>query len=507
VERARSVAAAASLRQSRDDAMQAHAALDAALATLDDRRLAEHKDQARRSYRMALSRARNAVERQRAATTWLQRIDELNRSSRGALGQVLMLRARCETLDQQVRDWSMAANVQRVRSEAAEANCIDARQQLAELDRWAADPETTVVVPVSWASDAPPMAPLPMGAVGRAEVRDARALAVERLLARDVYATRQLAQQIAELTGQQPSRCLLLLQMLAETIVESAIGRGYVRVDRSHRLWSQLNVAECRNLLLALRDLGFRYDPDDGWYGDRVPQSRDLALALAYSGVEAHALRRLPTTDELRDLPASISVVPLEHLAEAAPDLDLDHVHALAGRHARELNDLWDNWADVRALLLGPARWPSRPEPRSSGATRAASADVDDPERLDRADAESTGFLRRPGPDPLLELVRLSKLADVLAQRRDLGLERARDVHPGIRLVREEQVQPGHAVGIEAFIDHQLGKGHGVAGGRVDRVHGGHRRRTVVGVLDMPLGVDDHGGVHRRDRVRPEGAQ
>ncbi|MCY7417164.1 MAG: hypothetical protein LH650_01465, partial [Chloroflexi bacterium] len=104
VERARSVAADASLRRSRDDAMQAHAALDAALATLDERRLAEHKDQARRSYRMALSTARDAMERQRAAATWLQRIDELNRSSRGALGQVLMLRARCETLDQQVRD-------------------------------------------------------------------------------------------------------------------------------------------------------------------------------------------------------------------------------------------------------------------------------------------------------------------------------------------------------------------------------------------------------------------
>gem|GEM_PF-4263658 len=356
VERARSVAADASLRQSRDDALQAHAALDAALATLDERRLAEHKDQARRSYRMALSTARDAMERQRAAATWLQRIDELNRSSRGALGQVLMLRARCETLDQQVRDWSMAANVQRVRSEAAEANCIDARQQLAELDRWAADPATTVVVPVSWSSDRHPMAPLPLGAVGsRAADWDASALAVERLLAGDVHATRQLAQHIAELTGQQPSRCLLLLQMLAETIVESAIRRGYLRVDRSHGLWSQLNLVECRSLLLSLRDLGFRYDPDDGWYGDRAPQSRDLALALAYSGVEAHALRRLPTTDELRDLPASISVAPLEHLAEAAPDLDLDHVHALAGGHAHELNDLWDHWADVRALLLGPA--------------------------------------------------------------------------------------------------------------------------------------------------------
>lgn len=362
VERARSAAADASLRYARDEATQAHAALDAALATLDERRLAEHKDQARRSYRMALSTSRDAMERQRAAATWLKRIDELNRSSRGALGQVLMLRARCETLDQVARDAGMTANVQRVRSEAAESNCIDARQQLAELDRWGADPTATVVVPVTWAGGAFPTATLSLVVAGTAdglgtagEDWDASALAVERLLAGDAHATRQLAQQIAELTGQQPSRCLLLLQMLAETIVESAIGRGHLRVDRSHPLWSQLDLAECRAVMQALRDLGFRYDPGDGWYGDRAPQARDLALALAYSGVEAHALRRLPTTRELLDLPASISVAPLEHLAQAAPDLDLDHVHALAGTHAHELNDLWDHWADVRALLLGPA--------------------------------------------------------------------------------------------------------------------------------------------------------
>ena len=48
-------------------------------------------------------------------------------------------------------------------------------------------------------------------------------------------------------------------------------------------------------------------------------------------------------------------MAPLEHLAEMAPDLDLDDVHRLAGRNAPELADLWDHWADVRALLLGPA--------------------------------------------------------------------------------------------------------------------------------------------------------
>ena len=73
----------------------------------------------------------------------------------------------------------------------------------------------------------------------------------------------------------------------------------------------------------------------DGWYGDRVPQSRDLALALAYAGVEAHATRRQLNNEELARLPESITVAPLEHLAAMAPDLDLAAVHRLAGAMPR----------------------------------------------------------------------------------------------------------------------------------------------------------------------------
>ena len=361
IERSRSVAADAALRETRQAAMAAHVELDAAVASLDQRRLVDQKDQARRSYRMALSVAKDAGERQRAAATWLRRIDELNRASRGALGQVLLLRARCETLDQMVRDAGLAANVQRVRTEAADARCTEARQQLAEVDRWAADPAATGAMPGTWA-EAPAGAAVGSWATARPfddawdlDPRDANALAVELLLAGDTTATRQLAHQMADLTGQQPSRCVLLLQMLAETIIDSAIEHGHLRFDRAHPLWAQLNVAEARTLTRTLRHQGFRYDPGDGWYGHRAPQARDLAIALAYAGLPSNSLRRLPTTEELAVLPASISVAPLEYLAEVAPDLGLDDIHRLVGNHAPELTDLWDHWADVRALLLGPA--------------------------------------------------------------------------------------------------------------------------------------------------------
>ncbi len=356
IQRARSVVADTSLREARHAATSAHASLDAALAMLDERRLAEHKDEARRSYRMALAAARDAGERQQAAAAWLRRIDDLNRSSRGALGEVLLLRARCETLDQEVRDASMESNIQRVRTEAAEAACTEARKLLAETDRWAADADPAIGMPLA-GSDHMAEAGTDDSQAGAMVAGGAdadRELAIELLLTGDAAATRQLARQMADLTGQQPSRCLLLLQGLAETIVHAAIDHGHLRFDRAHPLWAQLSVIEARALISALRDHGFRYDPSDGWYGQRAPQARDLAVALKYAGMDAHVLRQLSTTEDLLDLPESISVAAFEHLAEMAPDLGLHDVHRVAGRNAQELADLWDHWADVRALLLAP---------------------------------------------------------------------------------------------------------------------------------------------------------
>jgi hypothetical protein len=67
VERERSIAADTALREARQAATAARVELDAAVASLDQRRLMDHKDQARRNYRLALSLAKDAAARQRAA--------------------------------------------------------------------------------------------------------------------------------------------------------------------------------------------------------------------------------------------------------------------------------------------------------------------------------------------------------------------------------------------------------------------------------------------------------
>jgi hypothetical protein len=166
-------------------------------------------------------------------------------------------------------------------------------------------------------------------------------------------AIRDMARQLAAITGDQASRWVLLLRTLGELIVASAIADDRLRFDRTHPLWAQLTPDLARDVMRWLRGLGFRYDPHDGWFGDRAPQPRDLAVALAFAGVEPVSLRPMPTSADLERLPESIGVTAVEYLAEHAPGLELDPIRQLAGVQAPALAEVWDHWADVRAILRG----------------------------------------------------------------------------------------------------------------------------------------------------------
>jgi hypothetical protein len=164
-----------------------------------------------------------------------------------------------------------------------------------------------------------------------------------------------MARQLATLTGDPASRWVLLLRTLGELIVASAIADDRLSFDRTNPLWAQMAPGHAREVMRWLRGLGFRYDPHDGWYGDRAPQPRDLAVALAFAGIEPVSLRPMPTGADLERLPGSISVAAMEYLAEHAPALELDHIRRIAGPQAPGLADIWDHWNDVRALLGGDA--------------------------------------------------------------------------------------------------------------------------------------------------------
>jgi hypothetical protein len=164
---------------------------------------------------------------------------------------------------------------------------------------------------------------------------------------------RDMARQLSQLTGDPASRWVLLLRTLGELIVASAIDDDRLCFDRSHPLWAQMTPDVARELMRWLRGLGFRYDPHDGWFGDRAPQPRDLAEALAFSGIEPVSVRPMPTAADLEQLPQSIGVAALEYLAEYAPGLELEHMRHIAGIQSPGLAEIWDHWADVRALLRG----------------------------------------------------------------------------------------------------------------------------------------------------------
>jgi hypothetical protein len=109
-------------------------------------------------------------------------------------------------------------------------------------------------------------------------------------------------------------------------------------------------------VLAALARLGFRFEPAEGWHAGRAPTPNDLAMALAYAGLDARHVRGLPSAEELRALPASIGVDARSFLATFAPDLAMDQLVRWLEVRANKLGPLWDVWGLVRPALLSPRR-------------------------------------------------------------------------------------------------------------------------------------------------------
>jgi hypothetical protein len=346
--------AAETLRAVRNELHAARLAQEEARAAADGRQIERRKRQAREAYRRALAAATDPTDRQKAAATWLHEIDLINRASRAAMGSLVECQARAIALEQQADSAQRAFDARRTRSEAADAACADASSDTAEAEQPEPRPTAAESVPV-------------LGAGTRRTGRPAHAipdqtsaarrptpapLRIEALLAGDHDTIRELARAMAEVTGSVPSRYLLLLKELVDVIVWSAADAGMLVFDHGHPFWAQFSPAESREITGILGDLGFRFDPHDGWYGQRVPALSDLALALVYAGFDVRGLRRLPVGAELRRLPESVTISSLEYLGSAAPDLDVDQITRLLGPRADRLGDLWDDWAQLRPMLL-----------------------------------------------------------------------------------------------------------------------------------------------------------
>jgi hypothetical protein len=257
-------------------------------------------------------------------------------------------------LETQLRSADLEASAVRIRAESLEAACADARQRRATIDERSVGGEGRERVAAagraagvaSVVADDDPATPPP-----GYKARPVDSRAVRSLMAGDEATHQALAGELAEMSGQLPARYLLLLDTLVDELTAAAVDAGELAFDHDHPLWSQFSPEEARLIVRGLRDLGFRLDIHEGWFGGRAPTNSDLAGALGFAGHDMRALRRVPTAGELRDLPMSVHVAAHEHLRRYAPDLTLDQMTRALGPRAGRLGDLWDEWGRVRPLL------------------------------------------------------------------------------------------------------------------------------------------------------------
>jgi hypothetical protein len=327
---------------------------------VDHRVIAERKALALRTWRAAMGAAQDETEKADATAAWLRRIDAINRRTRTAFRQLGHAQSWLTVLEGRASAAELTAAASRIRAEAAEAECAEARGLQAARD---ADPMAvgTAAQQASGATrdESPGELELVLGdrdpaATADGSTRRSSAMpcpTLELLLADDRPTHERLAAELSEMTGVVAARYLLLFHELIDELAGAALDAGELAFDHDHPFWAQFAASEARRIIRGLRDLGFRLDLHEGWYGGRAPAAKDFASAVAYAGFEVRGLRHLPTSQELVTLPTTIRVTTYDHMAKEATELTLEQVTGVLGPRAGRLDDLWDDWGKLRALL------------------------------------------------------------------------------------------------------------------------------------------------------------
>lgn len=309
-------------------------------------RVAE-KAAARDTYKLAKATAADDKAARQATAEWARAVDHINRSGRRAYRSLAAAKATVDGLETALREAERGAQLSHVQAEQAEAACLDARVRLAACEEQAAAPETA-----ESASVFDPHAATGGHAVAVSDTGEGPPLVIESMVSGDRKALELAAERIAEYTGFSPAEAQLQLQELVDAIVSAASEDGHLVFDMRHPFWSELSSEEARDVIGALARLGFIFEPSEGWHAGRVPAPSDLSMALAYAGLDPRNMRDLPNADDLRQLPASIGVDARAFLATQAPELAVDHIVNLLGRRAAQLEPLWNEWGQVRPILL-----------------------------------------------------------------------------------------------------------------------------------------------------------
>ncbi len=144
------------------------------------------------------------------------------------------------------------------------------------------------------------------------------------------------------------------VRSMTSAIVDRAIGEGWLDFPTGNAFWDTFTVTQCRAIAGALAASGHRFDGIDGWTDGRIPNYRDLTIAVADAALEPRRIRAWPTQEEIDDLYIEVTAAPDEFLATNAPELGLEEIQALVGLGGPELARLWADWDRVREVFVSP---------------------------------------------------------------------------------------------------------------------------------------------------------
>ena len=386
-------AAYARVAEARDAYYERLALLARLTAGVNPEAMRMAKEGAHREFRTAIDAARVRSHVEHAATVWLDEINRINRAVRGEQAQIKHEREEATRLDQELDRLTATAEASRTMAEAAEAACRAAQLGLVEpeeLHAVVATDESTgpgkespaVEEPVERTSnseiDTPPPAVAPSPATPAAtgdsavpsegpspsaepapepkvDFGGSRPPTVARLLRRDRSAMNRLVDALAGSDMDQRRRWQLLLSSFVDAVVATAIDSGCLEFPSGNRFWNQFDKEQAREVARGLASLGFRYDGMSQFADGRVPERRDLAVAVGQAGMHSVRVRNWPLPEENAGLMANVRVDTDLLLAEGAPSFTMGELLRLLGWRSEQLADLWNEWPRLRPLLLAPS--------------------------------------------------------------------------------------------------------------------------------------------------------
>ena len=338
------------------------------------------KESAHRAFKEAVRHARDRLAVETAALIWLTEINRINSRMRETQTRLRRERETAESLLAERDRLVAAAEAARTMAEAAREACLaarrglttpgpDAEPQAGEGSALAADapamvagapPPATPVPPgaavagaaVAGAASTEPEAQAPAGDGLYLDLRMTPPQLVVRLLNREIWTLNWLVDQLAGGSLNARSAWKMRLSNFVDATIAAAIDDVFFDFPAGHPFWGMFTSEQAREVARGLAALGYRYGGFGEFIDGRVPDQRDLALAIGSAGLYPVRIRYWPRTGEYAALYREVRVSAAAFLALKAPSLTLGQLLVALGRRAEQLADLWNDWPHARPLLL-----------------------------------------------------------------------------------------------------------------------------------------------------------